>query len=144
MLDSIMASLAEGLPPQVKFEEDKDQQSRPNSILWIPTTASYSAPRGLGGAARNGPLFTRELTVVFRVWGEGYREVEELLNTLVNAAHVKLSQHSYQVAGEEWFTGGATSRGVECKLAMILRIPIARTPGATVPLPPIVPTFTME
>ena len=136
-LDKVMDEIGEALEvvvPGCAFggPANFDEHSRPPRVVWQPLTAKHTAPRRIGGGAGNdGALWTREVVLLVQVWGEDLASAETLLEGFVNACHRLLTQHSYQLIGEQWTVGARTSKGAVCDLTMTLMLPIPRTKTAT-------------
>lgn len=148
-LEKLFDGFKQRLPREVDFfgPDEVERRKGPPSITWEPFTAAHSAPRRLGGGRNGveGSLWTRELTIHVKLWGETHAQTQQLLETFVNAVHADLTQGGYQLAGEAWSRSGpGVSKGFEVVLSLVLLIPLQRTPAARRPLTEIDATFTLN
>ena len=144
---AIFSEFSARLGPDVSFAgpSEKDTESRPGRIVWQPGPARHIPPKRIGGGPGDeGPILTRQWTIIVDIWAADLDATVELANKFLAVAHDLLSQHSYQPGSEEWDTGGVTSKGVLCRMSLFLQTPIPRTEVPTVLITTINPSYWLD
>lgn len=133
-VETVIASLNGFLDGNVQISSPDtfDRFQAPPAIRWDIASENHLPPRRLqGGGLDEGPVWTRDVLVAFTIWGRNVAEAEQLLETLVAAAHRQFTHHSYALEGAQWDTGSASEKGAICVLNMRIRLPILRFGVAT-------------
>jgi hypothetical protein len=147
-LEAVFAAFAPLIDDSVKFggPEDWSRDKAPPAITWMPLSAKPNAPQRIGGGPKDdGDLYSRQVAVAVRIWGETFAQAEALLVQFVNVGQRLYTQRSFLAGEEEWRIADTVGgwKGTICSLVVFVNVPLPRTQKPTQTITAITATYKL-